>query len=78
MTAPRHPNIPQITHPPPSSSSPRASSPPSHTKWCFVHEAGNHSSDECFPIRHLKRHLTASRIDTPPGKASHPGQKDLG
>ncbi len=77
-SASRHSNVHQTPLPPSSSRSPRASSSPSHTKWCLVHEAGNHPSDECFAIHHLKRHFTASKVDTPSGEASRPGQNSLG
>ncbi len=75
-SASRRPKVPQTPRPPPSSRSPRASSQPSHTQWCLVHEAENHSSDECFAIHRLKRHLTASKVDTLSGEASRPGQKN--
>ncbi len=72
-SASRCPNVPPQTNcPPPSSCSSHASSPPFHTKWCFLHEAGNHSSDECFAIHRLKSDLTASRFDTLSGGSFKP------
>ncbi len=75
-SAPLRPKVSQTPRPRPSSCSPRASSLLSHTKWCLVHEAANHSSDECFAIHRLKRHLTASKVDTPWREVSRLGQKE--
>ncbi len=77
-SAPRPSKVPQTPRRPLYSRSSNASSPPSHTQWCLVHETGNHSSDECFAIHRLKRQLIASKVDTPSGEASRPGQNNPG
>lgn len=70
---------PQVTHPPPSRSA-HACFSLAHAKWCVVHEAGNHSTDECSAIYSLKycHFYNAFRFDKLSGDGSHLSHKDPG